>query len=96
MLKNLTVELDDADQPFDVRAGNRVKFLCRLFQVRQVDLADELGIPTATFARRLAGLSPWRASELSAIGRLFGRGLDVEGLPRLDSNQQPVGYRLAA
>ena len=70
--------------------------LCRLLHVPQGYLADELGLTRVQLDRRLMGYSRWKASELVAVSQVLRTGLDGEGLPRLDSNQQPVDYVLAA
>ncbi|MFM2438694.1 MAG: BetR domain [Actinomycetota bacterium] len=72
----------------DARVSGRIAELMFLTRFSLDELAGTLGIPRASFARRLYGQTQWKADEVARLGEFFG-GLDADGLPRLDSNQQP-------
>ena len=61
----------------------------------QAQLGVALGVNRVGVGHRFRGITPWTLDEVERAARLFGvrpADLLVE-LPRLDSNQQPSGYR---
>ena len=83
----------------DVVAQN-LKLLMATRRVTQAQLADVLGISQAGVSARMRGRTPFDVNELGSLARAFGvRPADLvrvdggfDGLPQLDSNQQPAGY----
>ena len=61
----------------------------------QAQLGVALGVNRVGVDHRFRGITPWTLDEVERAARLFGvRPADLlSELPRLDSNQQPSGYR---
>ena len=61
----------------------------------QAQLGEALGINRVGIGHRFRGVTPWALDEVQRAAHLFGvRPADlISELPRLDSNQQPSGYR---
>jgi transcriptional regulator with XRE-family HTH domain len=82
------VELVDVD----AETGIIVQSLMFRRRMKQQDLAAALGTSQANVSRKLRGLTVFSPTDLVKLARL----LEVDAgelLPRLDSNQQPFGYR---
>lgn len=59
-------------------------------------LASKMGVHRGTIRDKLRGRNGnrWRdLEERRRVAEVLATTLDVRGLPRLDSNQQPAGYR---
>ena len=61
----------------------------------QTRFALAMGMSRTAVSQRYSGHTPWTVDEMQRAARLFGmRPADLlVVLPRLDSNQQPSGYR---
>lgn len=78
-----------------VVAGN-VRALMARRGVNQQRIAQVLGLSQTAVSKRLRGVTPWDVNEMGTLADAFGVPITalLEGLPRLDSNQQPAGFRL--
>ena len=77
----------------------KVKYLMHLHgHMTQTDLARAIGLSQSAVSDKLNEHYPWTTDDLDALAAYFGvPAADlVTKLPRLDSNQQPAGYRLHA
>lgn len=74
----------------------RVAVLMLRRDMSQRQLAPLIGMHYNSLGSKLKGEYPWAPGEREALAAALGTSLDARGLPRLDSNQQPVDYRLAA
>lgn len=80
----------------DQEFSERVVVLLWRHQRTQTWLARHLGMHPQTVKQKLRGWNGnhWRGrEERGRVAQLLGTTLDRRGLPRLDSNQQPAGYR---
>ena len=62
-------------------------------RLRQADIAERMHVNRIKVADRMRGRTPWTLDELETVAGLFGVKPEVllrDGLPRLDSNQQPA------
>ena len=68
----------------------------------QVALGASIGMGSVTLNRKLRGERHWTIAEIVAMAGRLGVSVEITGdgqcivreLPRLDSNQQPSGYRI--
>lgn len=79
----------------DVVADN-IRRACASRQMNRSDLARAMGMDVASAGYRWRGQREWKLSELDNVARVLGISVtdlltrhDRDGLPRLDSNQQP-------
>lgn len=60
----------------------------------QADLAREFGVPASWVSTRYRGKARWSLDDMQRVADLLGLPPSrLVELPRLDSNQQPSGYR---
>lgn len=78
----------------DEKIGRRVHMMLWDRGLTNAALADVLGLARPTVSQRLRGQRPWTIAELYAVADYFDVPV-VDLLPRLDSNQEPAGYRNA-
>ena len=86
--------------------ARNVRALMAVRAVTQMQLADVLGLSQTGISNRLRGKTPFDVNELGAIASAFNvapgdlvkvdRWWGGEGLPQLDSNQQPAGYTVSS
>jgi transcriptional regulator with XRE-family HTH domain len=76
----------------------KVALLIHLRGWTQQDVADMIGVQQASVSRKLLNKQRWWVDEVYAIADAGGVDpaylTSTDGLPRLDSNQQPAGYRV--
>lgn len=86
-----TAEIPD----LDTELGQLAHTMLWQQRISQTTAADHLGISQSALSRSLRGERRWRIAEVVALAALLGVPI-TDLLPRLDSNQQPFGLRIAS
>lgn len=93
----------------DAEIGRRIFHLMWDMKITQTEMGRVVSVGQTTLSKKLRGERPWYTSELRAaaarlnttVGYLFGETENPHpvipdggsALPRLDSNQQPAGFK---
>lgn len=95
-------------ESLDITVGRRVHLMMWERRITQTALGRTIGIDQSNLGRRLRGERGWSLDDLRATANALGTtmsyllGETEEGpgggapeptLPRLDSNQQPIGFK---
>ena len=79
----------------DEWGGHRLRVAMVEARMTQRELADGTGVALQTVGRHMRGKTPITVQQLFAYARVLGVD-PATLLPRLDSNQEPTGSRIAA
>jgi transcriptional regulator with XRE-family HTH domain len=93
----------DRARPLTTVVAEEVRILmARYPEVKQAHLSRLLGVTQSAISARLHGRTPFDANEIGLLASFFGvtpadlvtGSPSLQGLPRLESNQQPFGQTL--
>ena len=81
-------------EEWEAKLVERIKYAMAARGQTQTTLGKAIGMQQRSISDRMTGIVSWNAREIPAVARALGVPIE-ELLPRLDSNQQPAGYRYA-